>query len=502
MNRTGRSLLVLLLAACGHAAPPRPEEPATARTLLDARGTLMGRPNEHYSQCNTTVHGMGGSVDAAHAFTLEERSAVVIEVDAEFPTPVISVVGPDGESCGYGTLSRTLPAGDYQLFVESRPAELGGEAVRGAYAIVARAAPVPDRASICAAAASLGPEATFELEGPSAFDVAPGPERLFALHLDEARRVQLHAARPDGLRLDLAVLTGCSDDGILRRSGDYDDGAVSTLLPAGDYFVLVEAEPGPVTLTYQSFVEAPGSRACTEAPLVDLTSEAHIELETFTAADTTRLACGSAGAPDVSRRIHVERTSELTISARSIAHHAVVGLGTDCRGPSLLCFNATGDHRVLLDPGDYFVTVEGANAHDVGVSQLTLALRDLTEEALACASAPHITLGLSTSVVAEPSIEDLVSDQATGAVYVLEVRERARFRFTAEGSGPHPLFGLTVRTACLDPRASVWGPSSSGAPELREETELAPGTYYVHVWMTEREALRPEGVRLQVDEVP
>jgi hypothetical protein len=276
------------------------------------------------------------------------------------------------------------------------------------------------------------------------------------------------------------------------------DAAVTGLFEPGAYTVLADSRERDSTGRYTLLLEtAPPAGSgvtadgCGDAAPLGVGPVGSVPGDTFAARDDVAGTCGGAGAPDVVYRIEVPRKSRLVASldGEEAPHVLVVWRHCGERSAEVVCGRSVDE---VLPPGTYYVAVDGAVADAFGRFTLRWALRDLTAQGGACASAPTLVDGRALGATTVGGTDKFVTSCGADASLsgpdrvfkiVLAMQTTVRVEVTATG------FDATValRKACAD------GSGGMGEVELGCESDadtghrtsiersLEAGTYWVVV---------------------
>lgn len=334
---------------------------------------------------------------------------------------------------------------------------------------------------------------------PYRFDLGQRSRVRFTHHSDDFTPV-IHVR---SVCTDDQTEVGCYDD----SSAVQDDEAVFVgVLDPGSYAVFAdgsdEDQSGRYTLDAEVGPEAGSGTtgdACADAvPLPP--NDASIDGDTFTAKDDIAGKCGGTGAADVVYRIDLPKRSRIVASldreegaggGNSDAHVFVLQRTCADKNSELACGSSVDE---ILQPGTYYLTVDGAKPDRFGKFTIAWSVRDVSGQENACKAAPSLvdgqtvsgnTTGGSDKFATSCGGERIGSSNDKLYKIVLTSRQRVRLALST------PLWDgvLAIRKACLDPSGSTSSRQAEMAcnndaedsHHARIETTLDAGTYYVLV---------------------
>jgi hypothetical protein len=147
----------------------------------------------------------------------------------------------------------------------------------------------------------------------------------------------------------------------------------------------------------------------------------------------------------------------------------------------------------VLQPGTYFIAVDGASADALGRFRLAYTLQDLSGQAAACGSAPVLVDGRTVSTSSAGAGDRFASScsgagdsSATGAdrVFRFSLAARSVVKLVVVAQGFDAT--LAIRRTCGDapgsaPELGCEGDSGDSGRRITLERTLEPGTYYAVV---------------------
>ncbi|MDP3274859.1 MAG: hypothetical protein Q8Q09_06645 [Deltaproteobacteria bacterium] len=255
-------------------------------------------------------------------------------------------------------------------------------------------------------------------------------------------------------------------------------------------------------------VAAPAARA---TPGVGTCSDPFaLEMGQTVRGDTSRAqnhhaaSCTYGEAPELVYRLSIPRRMQVTLASEQAFDGAIYVLhdcaAVDGEAGPLRPASPNNAHEVacndddqqnsssrivqVLDPGDYYVVVDGADDAS-GTFSLSATSREILSPEGRCQRAPTLTVGQPTQ---GDTTGELNGFQATCAnhapgpdrVYRFDVAQESRVQATLETPGYEG--ALYLRRACAEPSAEIACTDYTASPAVsRINTVLAPGAYAVFV---------------------
>jgi hypothetical protein len=291
---------------------------------------------------------------------------------------------------------------------------------------------------------------------------------------------------------DAATELGCGDSGFSD-----DEAAWSGVLEPGPYWVFAdtadEGTPGGFTLSAETAPEgstrgqsAPPGDGCGDA--VQLTGmSGRVEGDTFAARDDVPISCAPSGGADVIYRLDLARRSRVTArlvgdeSSHALAFERSCGERTTEMACGLLVDR-------VVDPGPYFLVVDGARPESLGRFALAYRVRDMVDIEAACARVPPLAFqrketGTTAGAADKFSSACGVRSLAQGApdrVFRFAVPRRMTVALTLETQGFRGL--VSLRRVCSEDTSELkCAEASDDASTVSLMTVLDAGTYYAVV---------------------
>ncbi len=459
--------------------------------------------------------------ELVYELDVTRRQRVVLDVEAHFDSVLYvrketcsdadSEIECNDDAPGSGKnhsrIERVLDPGKYFIFVDGYNEESGAFKLTVSTSDVVSLADVCGQAPLLIAGASVSATTSGKPDNAAAScgGGAQGADAPFRLDLGSRSRVRL-ALHSDEASPVLHVRRACSDEqsetacseagqgpGEATVTGTFDPGAYTAFADARDH-----GTSGGYTLAYESAPpEGTGvvGDGCGDAqPLAPGagSTSAVTAGDTFAARDDVAGSCGGAHAADVVYHLDVPRRSRLVarLDGEESSHLLVAFRHCGDRASEVACGKGIDE---VLQPGTYFIAVDGASADALGRFRLAYALQDLSGQAAACASAPLLVAGrpVSTSSVGAgdrfaSSCGGVGDSSATGAdrVFRFSLASRSIVKLAVVA---HEFDAtLSIRRTCSDtpggaPELGCEGDSGENGRRITLERTLEPGTYYAVV---------------------
>ncbi len=463
------------------------------------------------SMAGSCIRG-GAAPEIVYRLTLARRAQVSVTLSSEFDG-ALYMLGSCGDArseiaCNDDdpdtTRSRveaTLDAGTYFVVVDGY-ADASGE-----FELLAQITELQNLAQVCQRATVLTPgqAVTGSTAGqPSYFtatcaDGARSPDRIYRVDVPARSRMRVRMqSTHDGalyMRSDCqnpSSELACNDD-----HRDTQHSMVVATVDPGRYFVYADGfsqgNAGDFSLRADLAPLTGGSAAAdnctapgTAAPGTDL------ELDTFAAADDLTGSCGGQGAPDVVYRL--DFTTRVRVRARiaDTEFPAAMYIQRQCgqAASEVVCGAGGGggggaaEIDATLQPGTYFLVVDGVRPDSFGSARVELALEDLQALDRACQQAPRLRPGRTVTGDTSSSTNRFHATCASGArsndlVYQLVLTQRSHVVITTTQQYDGVLH---IRRDCSDPATELACNDDEGDNRhSRVDTVLDRGTYYVVV---------------------
>ncbi|MGF1466881.1 MAG: hypothetical protein ACFCGT_12180 [Sandaracinaceae bacterium] len=484
------------------------QEPIPIQTGVALRGDTR---NAAATMSGSCIQG-GSAPEVVYVLEVADRSQVQVVQTSRYDGALylLSECGEpatelacndDAGSTRESRLDVTLDPGRYYLVVDG----FGDSA--GTYELQVTTVGVQSLAQLCGQAASLSPGQAVTGTTVGAADSfqascagnAQSPERLYSLDVSTRSRVRVRMqSTHDGalyLRsscLDPTTEVACNDD-----HRDTNHSMITATVAPGTYFVFADGYAGSSQGDYSMQADlAPvaggGANADTCAAALPHALPQDLEVDTFAAADDLAGSCGGGGAPDVVYRLDVQNRIRLRLRLGDTeVESAVVYLRRRCdqAGTEVACGAFSGPQDSMeasLEPGTYYLVVDGLQPDHFGASRLELQVEDLTALERACRQAPRLRPGRTTRGDTSSSANRFQATCADNAqsndlVYRLVLPRRQRVTLTSEQQYDGAIY---IRSSCTDPGTEIACNDDASPGDNRHstlETTLDRGTYYVFV---------------------
>jgi hypothetical protein len=472
-------------------------------------GTTEDAPDDQEGSCS----GSAGGRERVYRLDLPTRQRVGIEVSADFDSVLYIRKGDcndegaevrcnDDSGPKHSRIDAVLDPGMYFVFVDGYGDETGS------YRIQATTHDAPSLADICKDARPLAAASRVVGTATEAFDNAnatcgrdaKGNDLPYRFDLPTRARVRF-VERSADFRSVVHVRRSCEDATSEVACGDSgfadDEASWAGVLEAGAYWVFAdgsdEAAPGSFTLSAETAPESgigigAGTQGdgCGDAiALTGLSGKA--DGDTFAAKDDVGVTCAPNGGADVIYRLDLAHRSRVT--ARLVADESSHALALEraCADKSTEVSCGSIVDR-LVEPGTYFIVVDGAKPESLGRFSFSYKIRDMAELEAACTRVPVLSWKRKesgTTVGASDKFSSScggrgASRGSSDRVYRFAVPRRATVRLTLETEGFRGV--LSVRRACADDATEVkCAEASDDGSRTVLQTALEPGTYYAVV---------------------
>ena len=484
-----------------------------APTVLVPGRNYAGTTEDATDDQEGTCSGSPGGHDRVYRLDLPARQRVGVEVTADFDSVLYIRKGDcndeaaevrcnDDSGPKHSRIDAVLDPGMYFVFVDG----YGEEA--GSYRVQASTHDAPSLADVCRGARPLAAASRVVGTLTDAFDNAnatcgrdaKGDDLPYRFDLPTRARVRF-VERSADYRPVVHVRRACEDATSEVACGDTgfadDDATWAGVLDPGPYWVFAdgadEAAPGSFTLSAETAPEggigagggAQGDGCGDAIPLTGVSGK--VDGDTFAAKDDVAITCAPKGGADVIYRVDLAHRSRIT--ARLIADESSHALALEraCADKSTeLSCGSIVDR--LVDPGTYFLVVDGAHPESLGRFSISYKIRDMAELEAACAKVPTLSWKRKESGSTVGATDKFssscggrgVSRGSPDRVYRFTVPRRTSVRLTLETQGFRGV--LSVRRACADDATEIkCAEASDDGARAAIQTTLDPGSYYAVV---------------------
>lgn len=451
----------------------------------------------------------GEAPELVYSITLEQRAQLSVTITSQYDG-ALYLLGACGEmrseiACNDDApttershVEATLDAGTYFVVVDG----FGSSA--GAFELTAEVTDLQSLAQVCGAAAPLQPgqAVTGSTAGqPSYFTAtcaggARSPDRVYSLEIPNRSRLRLRMqSTHDGA---IYVRSDCTNpNSELACNDDHRDTQHSmlvTTLDPGRYFVFADGysdgNAGDYSLRADLAPVGGGAAPadnCQNAG--NIVAGQDIDVDTFPASDDYAGSCGGQGAPDTVYQIQVQQRVRLRARLAEGEFPAAMYIQRQCgqAASEIVCASGEPGQAEVdanLQPGTYFLVVDGTQQDAFGSARVEVQLDDLQALEHACQQAPQIRPGRTLTGDTSSSSDRFQATCAGSArsndlVYRLVLRRRSRVRITSEQQYDGAIY---IRRTCTDMTTEVaCNDDSQDNRHSLVESVLDAGTYFVFV---------------------
>jgi hypothetical protein len=491
-----------------HGGPGTCDEPWALTTSERRRGDTSSGDSVTSGSC---IAG-GTAPEHVYSFVVEQRSLITASLDSVYDGALYIlgacgdarselVCNDDAPTTSHSEVQATLEPGTYYLVVD------GYGTGAGEYEVGLTSSPIRPVGELCRSASPITagqPVAGTTTGETSSFEggcAGRGADRVYALDVAQPSRARIRMqSTHDGV---VYVRSACADPSTeIACNDDYRDtrhSLVTTTLQPGRYYVFADgyaavgegAASGDYTLDVELAPSAGGGAAGdTCASAIPYQAGQPLAPDTIRFTDDGAGSCGGQGSPDVTYRLDLRSRTRVRASFGADSEFApVVYLQSTCGDArsELACVSAASGGALdqTLQPGTYFLVVDGADANAFGAAAVSLQLDDLGALETACRAAPMIQRGRQIRADTSGSTDRFQASCAGTArspdlIYRLQIRRRSLVRLSSEQTGWDG--AIYLRRDCLD-AASELGCNDDAGDNRHSlvETVLEPGTYFVFV---------------------
>jgi hypothetical protein len=491
-----------------HGGPGTCEEPWALAMRERRRGDTSTGDSVTSGSC---IVG-GQAPEHVYSFVVEQRSLVTASLDSVHDG-ALYILGACGEArselvcnddaptTSHSEVQATLDPGTYYLVVD------GYGTAAGEYEVGLVSTPIRAPGELCRTAPSLAvgqPVSGSTTGETSSFEggcAGRGADRVYALDVTQPSRARIRMqSTHDGV---VYVRSSCADPTTeLACNDDFRDtrhSLVTATLQPGRYYVFADGYAaigeGPASGDYTLDVElaptatagAPGDTCATATPYQP---GQPLTADTIRYADDGAGSCGGQGSPDVTYRLDLRSRTRVRASfGADTEFPPVVYLQSTCGDArtELACVTAAsgGTLDQTLQPGTYYLVLDGADASAFGAASVSLQLDDLGALETACRAAPMLRPGQQVRADTSGSTDRFQASCAGGArspdlIYRLQIRRRSLVRISSEQTGWDG--AIYLRRDCLDAVTELGCNDDAGDNRHSlVQTILEPGTYFVFV---------------------
>lgn len=508
-----------------------PGQGTCASPIPIVAGTYTGNTShgEAENECTTDNPGCSSPSDGkeiVYRLDVAAQKRLLIELDARYDAILyvrkeecasqdaeVKCNDDDNNNAQRSRIDTVIEPGTYYIFVDSFNQN------SGAYRMNVSLQDVPQLADICRQARTLTAGTTINGTLHGAFDLAQatcsgnaqGPDVPYKFDVGQKMRARITLESND-FQPNVYVRKTCTDERSEIACFGEDTGMQSNtqavfvgILDPASYTVFADANQDSADgqFTLQAELVPDGGTGGTGdgcADAIPLTTSTTASGDTFDVKDDIAGRCTAAGAPDVVYRIDLQHRSR--IRARFSSEE---GKNDHQRGHVLVLQKTCADRSTemgcaesldeVLQPGTYYLAVDGATASSFGKFDLEYNVQDVSAQETACKSATTLVSGQTVSGNTKGTPNHFETSCGGDARYgtsgdkVYKIVITQRSSVTLLLSTPAWDGVLALRRACLDPTGSS-GPhaaeiacnnDSDDAQHSRITTTLDPGTYFVVV---------------------
>lgn len=452
----------------------------------------------------------GEAPEMVYSIEIERRAQLAVTMTSDYDGALYilgacgqmrSEIGcnDDAPTTSRSHVEATLDPGTYYVVVD------GYGSGAGQFELTAAITDLQDLAQVCSSAQTLTPgqAITGSTAGrPSYFTAtcaggARSPDRVYTLDVQARSRLRLRMQSTyDGA---IYVRSDCQNpNSELACNDDHRDTRHSMLVTTvdpGRYYVYADGFSDQNAGDYSMRADvAPVTGGAAQADNCGsagtLAAGQDVELDTFPASDDFSASCGGAGAPDVVYELTVQNRMRLRAALQDSEFPAALYIQRTCgqQNTEVACAAGGGGGPAQLDtnlqPGTYYLVVDGTTQDTFGAARLDVQLDDLQALERACQQAPRLRPGRTVTGDTSSSSDRFQASCAGGAqsndlIYRLVLRRRSRVRITSEQQYDGAIY---LRRDCTDMTTEVACNDDSGDNRHSlVETVLDRGTYYVFV---------------------
>ncbi|MFK7985898.1 MAG: hypothetical protein AB8I08_07680 [Sandaracinaceae bacterium] len=470
------------------------------------RGNTSSASNDMTGTC---IQG-GNAPEMVYALTVENRAQVSIVINSDYDG-ALYLLGACGEmrseiacnddnpNTSRSQIDATLDPGTYFLVVDGY-ADASGE-----FELLAQAQELQSLAQICGGATTItsGQAVTGSTANQAGYFTATcaggarSPDRVYQIDVPARSRMRVRMQSTyDGA---IYVRSDCDNpNSEVACNDDHRDTRHSMLVTTvdpGRYYIYADGfsqnSQGDYSLRADLAPVTGGTMAGNTCGTVGTAAAGtDLELDTFQASDDFQASCGGAGAPDGVYQFTVTSRTRLRATVADSEFPTTLYVQRTCGDQTTEVACASGGRRgstsldTNLQPGTYFLVVDGQGADQFGAARVEIAMDDLQALETACRSAPRIRPGRTITGDTSSSSDRFQASCAGGArsndrIYRLQLTRRSRVRVTSEQQFDGAVY---IRSDCTDISTEVaCNDDSQDNRHSAVDVVLDRGTYYVFV---------------------
>lgn len=470
--------------------------------------TVQGSTSSGQRQMAGSCIRGGDAPELVYQVSLEARAQLSVTINSDYDGALYLLgscgdlrseiaCNDDAPTTSRSHVEATLDPGTYYVVVDGYASEAGN------FEMVAQVTDLQNLAAVCSAATRLAPgqAVTGSTQGrPSYFTAtcaggARSPDQVYAVDVGARSRMRVRMQSTyDGA---IYVRSDCQNpNSEVACNDDHRDTRHSLLVTTvdpGRYYVYVdgfsESNAGDFSMRADLAPVTGGAAPadnCGSAGTVNVGQD--VEMDTFPAADDFQASCGGQGAPDTVYQLTVQNRSRLRAQLTDSEFPAALYVQSTCgqQTSEVACSAGGGQGPAQLDtnlqPGTYYLVVDGTTPNAFGSARLEVQLDDLRQLEQACRQAPRIRPGRAITGDTSGSSDRFQAScagraQSNDLVYRLQLTRRSRVRITSEQQYDGALY---IRRDCTDMTTEVaCNDDSTDNRHSLIETVLDRGTYYV-----------------------
>ncbi len=362
-----------LAQVCGGAPLLTPGQPVA--------GTTSGTPDQFQASCA----GQARSGDRVYALDVAQRSRLRVRMQSthdgalyvrrECANAATEIAcNDDFRDTRHSLVTTTVEPGRYYVFADGYSSGANGD-----FSMLADLAPASGAGGVgdsCANPNAIAPGQDLMVDTFHAGDDLAGscggrgaPDVVYRLDLRSRTRVRLNFADREFAPI-VYLQSACGTESSEVFCVDpASSGPIDQVVPAGTYYLVFDGQTadsfGSAQVALQLDDMGALEQSCRSAPLIRPGRQ--ITGDTTSSTDRFQATCaGNAQSPDLVYRLQLRRRQRVRISSEQQDFDGAIYVRTDCTDitTEVACNDDAGDNRhsmleVVLDPGTYFVFVDG-----------------------------------------------------------------------------------------------------------------------------------------------